>query len=167
MNITNFIKWSYQQGRGVKNGQNSVKAVCERPMCEKKHRQRKKITDNIKAFTEVSRGKYWMLQIFKDFCIGTFWNFVTQHDAKHYIRASFRSFAGRVPKYISRGGGHISGRVPGTRCSKSTGAYATIAPVLTVMTIIIAWDAWSAHLFPVFWEKYTKCCFKFTSLFWF
>ena len=35
----------------------------------------------------------------------------------------------------------VSGRVPGTPCSKSTCAYGIIAPVQTVMAIIISWDA--------------------------
>ena len=61
-----------------------------------------------------------------------------------------------------RGPGHISRRVPGTRCSKSTGAYAPVAPVLTealdVYVFAIArldcnFKFWTDLLWKIKWEK--------------
>ena len=50
------------------------------------------------------------------------------------FRASFRTFAGWVPKSSSGGRGHILGRVPVTSYSKLTGAYTAFALFLTLMT---------------------------------
>ena len=54
-----------------------------------------------------------------------------------------------------KGTWYISGRVPGTRCSKSTGAYAPVAPVLTEALYYLGnrYTFWSFSMKQEIWHE--------------